>query len=329
MVRFRHLTLQDTGVYQCAVDIELFPDRYTEVDLQIMEDACCKALKLSAYEGEIVNISCKFPQEFKSKPKYFCKEDGDLGCKYRLSTPEDQTWVGDEKLSLHDNRDGVLTVSISSFSTSDAGSYWCGVDMGEYKALITNVQLTIRDASQTTSSMIHPSSASPKTLLSSSSSSSSSSSPSTTTTALNMGSGLLIPLSVSGAVLITITIIIIICRCKRYNTQVSKMSTMMMATEENNTQVGNAEASYDEVKDVRLHANSGTAESTLSTVYATAQLPTIPSDSPTYASVQGADISADTPTYARCVFNDRTHRSSAISTGRDDNSCNYASVKRQ
>ncbi|XP_062388864.1 polymeric immunoglobulin receptor-like [Sardina pilchardus] len=143
MVTFKDLTLEDTGTYYCAVDEMLSPDKYTKVDLKIMKNECCEnALNLSAYVGDTVHISCKFPQEFKKWPKYFCKEAGHQGCKYKLSTPEDQTRVGDEKLSLHDNREGVLTVSISSFSTSDAGSYWCGVDMGDYEALITHVQLT-------------------------------------------------------------------------------------------------------------------------------------------------------------------------------------------
>src|SRR4029434_2607049 len=102
-----------------------------------------KSLEHSAYEGETVDISCKFPQEYKRKPKYFCKESGGQGCKYNLSTQRNQARVSDEKLSLHDDREeGVLTVSISSFSTSDAGSYWCGVKMDRYHALITNVKLT-------------------------------------------------------------------------------------------------------------------------------------------------------------------------------------------
>ena len=103
-----------------------------------------KSLEQSAYEGDTVNISCKFPQEYKRKPKYFCKESGGQGCKYNLSTQWNQARVRDEKLSLHDDREeGVLTVSISSFSTSDAGSYWCGVEMDKYHALITNVKLTL------------------------------------------------------------------------------------------------------------------------------------------------------------------------------------------
>ena len=103
-----------------------------------------KSLEQSAYEGETVNISCKFPQEYKKAPKYFCKESGGQRCEYNLSTQRNQMWVSDEKLSLHDDREeGVLTVSISSFSTSDAGSYWCGVEMDKYHALITNVKLTL------------------------------------------------------------------------------------------------------------------------------------------------------------------------------------------
>ena len=104
-----------------------------------------KSLEQSAYEGETVNISCKFPQEYRREaPKYFCKESGGQGCKYNLSTQWNQARVRDEKLSLHDDREeGVLTVSISSFSTSDAGSYWCGVKMDKYDALITNVKLTL------------------------------------------------------------------------------------------------------------------------------------------------------------------------------------------
>ena len=103
-----------------------------------------KSLEQSAYEGDTANISCEFPQEYKKSPKYFCKESGGQRCEYNLSTQRNQKWVSDEKLSLHDDREEeVLTVSISSFSTSDAGSYWCGVKMGKYHALITNVKLTL------------------------------------------------------------------------------------------------------------------------------------------------------------------------------------------
>ena len=65
-----------------------------------------KSLEKSAYEGETVNISCKFPQEYRREaPKYFCKESGGQGCKYNLSTQWNQARVRDEKLSLHDDRE--------------------------------------------------------------------------------------------------------------------------------------------------------------------------------------------------------------------------------
>ncbi|XP_062395918.1 CMRF35-like molecule 1 [Sardina pilchardus] len=213
MVRFRDLTTEDTGKYHCAVDKDWSIDAYTEVDLNIIEDTCCMKALTSVYEGETVRLSCKFPGMFKKQPKYFCKEDGGQGCKYSLSTHKDQTRVGDEKLSLHDNREGVLTVSISSFSTSDAGSYWCGVDMGDYEALITHVQLT------STTSSSPPSS-------SSQSSSAATAVPRTTTTMLS-NSGLVGPVWVSGAVLIItiiITIIIIIWRCRSNNAQRSMLT---------------------------------------------------------------------------------------------------------
>ncbi|XP_041961053.1 polymeric immunoglobulin receptor-like [Alosa sapidissima] len=453
MVIFRDLTLQDTGRYHCAVKKPSI-DKSEVAALDIKSGTCCvKPLTIFAYEGETVNISCRYPNRHLNTPKFFCRHSADLDCKYRLVTQHNQVWVSDGRLALHDNReDRILTVTLKNSSIGDSGSYRCGVEMERYSSLITNVELnfttwcceqhlnvtefsdgdtafiscpypqgfedeekffcrgerrdncsdqitvsetgvctvngrfsaldntttrsvkvTIKDlrpgdsgtywcgfdrlwrpadytrvvlsvgsrtpsatdASQTTSSLI---------LLSSATSSSSSS-----------DSGLVIPVSVSAAVLVMIIIILIIIiliwRSRINKTNEPKISSnITMTSIESNKQVVNTEASYDDVEDVSPYANSGTTESTLSTVYATAQLPTaLPdnaiysntqlttqlagaasrSDGATYAFIQHPDQSADTLTYASCMFNESTHRLSAIDRDKDDSSCDYASVKPQ
>lgn len=73
------------------------------------------------------------------------------------------------------------------------------------------------------------------------------------------------------------------------------------------SKVINTEAIYDEIKDISLHADSGTSESTMKSVYATAQLPTGLYDNLTFSSAEqttqltGADVafsSSDTVTCA-------------------------------
>ncbi|KAL2086335.1 hypothetical protein ACEWY4_017394 [Coilia grayii] len=260
IVIFKDLTIKDTSKYYCAVDISGSRDVYIDVDLTIRDDACCvKPHKVSAFEGKTVNTSCKIPQESKDKPKFFCKDFGVQGCKYKLSTQMDQSRVSDNKITLHDNREeGVLVVSINSFSSSDAGSYWCGVDMGQYEALITNVTLTLRES----------------------------------------GVNILLSVSVTVIliiiIIITIIITVLICRCRSRKAQMSESAgATSLGDPDSGIQFPSSDKDYEEIKDICQAPPTDTVY-TLAQLptspcddpsYANIQSPAGPPDSVAYATV--------------------------------------------
>ncbi|XP_072512848.1 polymeric immunoglobulin receptor-like isoform X6 [Salminus brasiliensis] len=149
-VLIREITVEDSGTYQCVVDIEWNKDLYTPVELKIQEDLDQeKSITLNSHVGGSVNISCKYPQSSSSKPRFLCRRVGSADCNYKASVKESRRWIKEGKFSLYDDRARqTFTVSINNMTNEDSGEYWCGAESDwesdhGYKVYITQIKLTV------------------------------------------------------------------------------------------------------------------------------------------------------------------------------------------
>ncbi|KAL7852057.1 hypothetical protein SRHO_G00178420 [Serrasalmus rhombeus] len=149
-VVIRELTVEDSGTYQCGVDIKEQQDVYTPVELKVEEDQDYeKSISVTGHVGGSVIISCKHPQSHSSDPKFLCRMMGNGGCSDKSSVKESRRWRNEGKLSLHDHRaKQIFTVIINRLTEGDSGEYWCGAESDwtsdhGYKAYITQINLRV------------------------------------------------------------------------------------------------------------------------------------------------------------------------------------------
>ncbi|XP_072513561.1 polymeric immunoglobulin receptor-like [Salminus brasiliensis] len=164
-VLIRELTVEDSGTYQCGVDIDWNKDLYTPVELKIKEDQDHeKSITVNGDVGGNVNISCKYPQSSSSKPRFLCRRVGSDDCNYKASVNESRRWIKEGKFSLYDDQaQQTFTVSINNLTNKDSGEYWCGAESDwesdhGYKVYITQINLRVTAPVKMTTLNIMPTS---------------------------------------------------------------------------------------------------------------------------------------------------------------------------
>ncbi|XP_072513573.1 uncharacterized protein [Salminus brasiliensis] len=308
-VLIRELTVEDSRTYQCAVDIEMWPDDHTPVELKIQEDLDQKkSITVNSHVGGSVNISCKYPQSSSSKPRFLCRRVGSADCNYKASVKESRRWIKEGKFSLYDDRaQQTFTVSIDNLTNEDSGEYWCGAESDwesdhGYKVYITQIKLTVTGQDQPVrSSTSPPRTSSPlSTEVTSSSTSKTPDVPPQSSTPISLQTTKAITLSTSkttvssssaagvahpASSVITILAVILmlvligllfftVTLIKRRNTQ-DPASTQDQSIRDslNNSKISHTVCDYEEIKDPRCLPASETG---VSTVYSTVHLPTDP-----------------------------------------------------
>ncbi|XP_058258695.1 polymeric immunoglobulin receptor-like isoform X2 [Hemibagrus wyckioides] len=142
-VMMRDLTIQDSGTYQCVVDKSMWKDIYTPVELKVKKGSL---VSRPAYAGGGINIKCRYEDEYKDKPKSFCKIGTNQLCLNRVTTKRNSKLPRDDRFSIHNNRSaGYFSVFIRELITEDTGSYGCGVVVSDKLEIYTVVKLNVRE----------------------------------------------------------------------------------------------------------------------------------------------------------------------------------------
>ncbi|XP_053492999.1 polymeric immunoglobulin receptor-like isoform X2 [Ictalurus furcatus] len=144
-VKIRELTVEDTGMYYCGVNLPWENDIYTPVDLKVKEGGSVSR-EVSAYAGGGINIKCRYEDEYKYKYKSFCKMGSHQWCFNRITTKLHSEWSHDGRFSIHDNRSaGFFSVFIRELITEDTGTYACAVVMSDETEIYTVVKLKVTE----------------------------------------------------------------------------------------------------------------------------------------------------------------------------------------
>ncbi|XP_017334860.3 CMRF35-like molecule 9 [Ictalurus punctatus] len=141
----RELTVQDSGTYQCGVDIPSLIDIYTPVELKVKKGVV-GARDVTAYAGARSNIKCRYEDGYKYKKKSFCKMEPDRWGFKHISTHPNSEWSHDGRFSIHDNRSaGFFSVFLRELITEDAGTYACAVVLEDETEIYTVLTLNVTE----------------------------------------------------------------------------------------------------------------------------------------------------------------------------------------
>ncbi|XP_032417720.1 polymeric immunoglobulin receptor-like, partial [Xiphophorus hellerii] len=143
-VTISDLQSHDAGKYWCGVT-RWFIDTYSEVKLHIKEDRCCDTVnKIQSIEEGSVTISCPYDSESVDKLKFFCRGNRPSTCRQQAVITSSNTQNGRFRLS-DDRKSRIFTVTISSLTLEDSGSYLCGVQRNSGFDDFSAVELEVKD----------------------------------------------------------------------------------------------------------------------------------------------------------------------------------------
>lgn len=95
-----------------------------------------------------MTISCKYPEPYRSEPKFFCRMMHSGVCAYKAPVKRSKKAVKEGKISQHDDQvKQVFTVSMKTVNERDSGEYWCGAETAGsehgYKVYITRIIVAV------------------------------------------------------------------------------------------------------------------------------------------------------------------------------------------
>ncbi|XP_043970299.1 polymeric immunoglobulin receptor-like isoform X2 [Gambusia affinis] len=142
-VTISDLQSRDAGKYWCGITVTGI-DLYTEVKLHIKEDRCCnKVNKIQSIEEGSVTISCPYDSQSVNKLKFLCRGNRPSTCLQQAVITSSNTQNGRFRLS-DDRKSTIFTVTISSLTLEDSGSYLCGVQRNSEFDDFSAVELEVK-----------------------------------------------------------------------------------------------------------------------------------------------------------------------------------------
>ncbi|KAG1955799.1 polymeric immunoglobulin receptor-like [Pimephales promelas] len=141
-VTIRNLTGEDSGTYQCAVDIPKDIDSSTEVKLKISTGQQTRTVR--GYSGGNVIINYKYELIHTNHVIDVCKTSSDQ-CFTVIKTNRRAEWKHDRRFSAHDDTSaGLLRLFIRDLNENDSGEYKIIVKVSEDYSFFSEFDLDIK-----------------------------------------------------------------------------------------------------------------------------------------------------------------------------------------
>ncbi|XP_058259611.1 CMRF35-like molecule 2 [Hemibagrus wyckioides] len=193
--------------------------------------------QVTGSSGGGVLIKCKYGTKVRESPKYFCKGPK-RDCSEQIKTAVKNEWVNSGRFSLFDNTTSAeFWVMIRALTVQDTGTYHCGVYISNRNDIHTSVELKVNEGF-----------------------------PASTVITVSV----ILLLLLIGIIILILTLQ---NRCKmRAGTDIIGLRSVQNSGNDQGVPLDVHE--YEEIKDTTCLSASNTK---IFTVYATAQLPTIPS----------------------------------------------------
>ncbi|KAM4595287.1 polymeric immunoglobulin receptor-like [Fundulus diaphanus] len=139
-----NLVATDAGKYWCGVSRN-GKDIYTEIKLETIKDSCCNTVNnIQGDEEGSVSISCPYDSESVDKLKYICRGNRPSTCLQQAVITSNNRENG--RLRLTDDRTSrIFTITVSSLTLTDAGSYLCGMQKNTGTDVFSAVQLKVKE----------------------------------------------------------------------------------------------------------------------------------------------------------------------------------------
>uniref|UniRef100_A0A096M9R2 Ig-like domain-containing protein n=1 Tax=Poecilia formosa TaxID=48698 RepID=A0A096M9R2_POEFO len=147
-VTISSLTLKDSGSYLCGVQRNSGFDVFTAVELEVKEWCCVKSKVISKTAGHEVTLQCPYPPNHQNNRKFLCR--GSQRSKHcelisHHTEKSSTSWKSRRVvLVFRGGKSGIFTVTISSLTLKDSGSYLCGVQRNSGFDVFTAVELEVK-----------------------------------------------------------------------------------------------------------------------------------------------------------------------------------------
>ncbi|XP_029560452.1 polymeric immunoglobulin receptor isoform X3 [Salmo trutta] len=106
---------------------------------------CVSCLEVEGCSGGTVIFTCKYPDNYQSNDKYFCKESTQ-SCEEKIKSGMKNTWENKDRFSLCDTNRKLFTVIIRKLEKSDEGNYKCEVATSDPSSgHVTIVELKVKE----------------------------------------------------------------------------------------------------------------------------------------------------------------------------------------
>ncbi|XP_016367276.1 CMRF35-like molecule 8 [Sinocyclocheilus rhinocerous] len=141
-VTIRDLSEEDSGTYQCGVDIYAKVDSYTEVNLKVITGQQIRTM--TGYsEGNII-INFKYEMQQNNLLIDVCNTEA-LQCFTLINTERAAEWKHGSRFSVYDDRsEGFLHVFIRDLNVKDSGKYKIIVTVSEDYSFFLEFYLDIK-----------------------------------------------------------------------------------------------------------------------------------------------------------------------------------------
>ncbi|XP_076003366.1 uncharacterized protein LOC142996295 [Genypterus blacodes] len=249
--------------------------RSVKVELEKAEEGCQDPSSQISYRTAKTGITCKRPgREFKATGMFFCKETETV-CEEILSITSSTTVSTNEKGFALKSSSNDFNLTISNVTEQHAGDYWCGVVFrGGHRATIKKISLRVQESPHTSTPSV----------ISSSSSSSSYPTAATSPVSPDLGSDdsynrafVTSIVAICGALLLLLLLLLImILTYKRFISSKNRGNGETLNRSKEDGYI------YEEIEERPQQPESGTA---ITSIYATANLPTNPSAFLQYSTV--------------------------------------------